>query len=220
MAPSAALPYTAPPSPAPRSSVLLLVAPPAALPYTVPLAPLLDPLCCSSCRPCRRCRQCPGLGCSSAARRPCRRCCCYPRPQTTAVLPPSLHAFVVHRCLPCRVLFPLPRPWSLRSHVRRVLHVRPRDSLSLALARSPVPVLALPRLVPAAPSLESSLACASRSPRPGPAIPCPWRWLARRSPPRCQCHVLPRRCSSLRRPRVTLLPPSWRVSLFSVRCLE
>ena len=171
------------------------------------LAPLLVPLCC--CSSCRSYRRCPGPGGSSAACRPCRRCCCYPRPQTTAVLPPSLHAFVVHRCLPCRVLFPLPRPWSLRSHVRRVLHVRPRDSLSLALARSPVPVLALPRLVPAAPSLESSLARASRSPRPGPAIPCPWRWQARRSLPRRQCHVLPRRCSSLRRSRVTLLPPSW-----------
>ena len=59
--------------------------------------------------------------------------------------------FVVPRCLPCRVSFPLPRPWSLRSHVRRVLHVWPQRFPALALARSPVPVLALPRLVPAAP---------------------------------------------------------------------
>ena len=29
-----------------------------------------------------------------------------------------------------------------------------------------------------------------------------------------KCHSLPRRCSSPRRPRVTLLQPSWRVSLF------
>ena len=28
------------------------------------------------------------------------------------------------------------------------------------------------------------------------------------------CHGLPRRCSSLRRPRVTLPQPSWRVTLF------
>ena len=38
---------------------------------------------------------------------------------------------------------------------------------------SPVP--AVPRLLPAFPSLESPLAPASRSPRSGPAIPCPWR---------------------------------------------
>ena len=76
------------------------------------------------------------------------------------------------------------------------------------------PVLALPRLVPAVLSLKSPLARASRSPRSGPAIPCPWRWRARRSRPRCQCHSLPWRCSSPRRPRVTRHQPSWRVSLF------
>ena len=76
------------------------------------------------------------------------------------------------------------------------------------------PVLALPRLVPAVLSLESPLARASRSPRPGPAIPCPWRWRACRSRLRRQCHGLPCRCSSLRRPRVTLPQPSWRVTLF------
>ena len=82
------------------------------------------------------------------------------------------------------------------------------------------PVLALPRLVPAVLSWKSPLARASRSPRSGPAIPCPWRWRTCRSRPRRQCHSLPRRRSSLRRPRVTLLQPSWRVSLFSVRSLE
>ena len=30
---------------------------------------------------------------------------------------------------------------------------------------------------------------ASRSPRSGPAIPCPWRWRAPRSRPRRQCHT-------------------------------
>ena len=121
------------------------------------IAPLLVPLCCCSlCRPCRRC---PGPGCSSAACRSCRLCCCCPRPLTTAVLPPLLNTCVLW-CLPCRVSFPLPRSWSLRSHVRRVLHVRPRNSLSLASARSPVSVLALPRLVPTAPFLKSPLACA------------------------------------------------------------
>ena len=67
---------------------------------------------------------------------------------------------------------------------------------------SPVP--ALPRLVSAAPPVELPLDVASPSPRTGPAIPCPWRWHARRSPPRRQCIVLPLRCSSLRQPRVSL----------------
>ena len=174
---------------------MLLVAPPASCPTPNRLAPLLGPLCCSSWRPRLPCptpyRPAPFLNplcCSSC--RPCRQC---------------------HRCpglgcssaarRPCRRCCCCPRP--LTAAV-----------LQPSLHASCSPVLALPRLVPAVLSLESPLARASRSPRPGPAIPCPWRWRACRSRLRCQCHGLPCRCSSLRRPRVTLPQPSWRVTLF------
>ena len=81
------------------------------------------------------------------------------------------------------------------------------------------PVPALPCLVPAAPLVEFPLAVASRSPRTGTVIPCPWCRRACRSPPRCQCHVLPLRRSSLRQPQVSLAAHPGE-SLFSVRSLE
>ena len=117
---------------------------------------------------------------------------------------------------PSLTLFLLPRPAGSRPgsfpalFLRLVPYVsfvsRLADCRSVAvLARvvgSPVP--ALPRLVPAAPPVEFPLDVALRSPRTGPAIPCPWRRRARRSPPRRQCLVLPLRRSSLRQPRVSL----------------
>ena len=64
----------------------------------------------------------------------------------------------LRRCTLCgSPVFALPRrvpaapSWSLRSHVRSVLHVWPLRFPALALARSPVSVLVLPRLVPASP---------------------------------------------------------------------
>ena len=132
---------------------------------------------------------------------------------------------------PSLTLFLLPRPAGSRPgsfpalFLRLVPYVsfvsRLADCRSVAvLARvvgSPVP--ALPRLVPAAPPVEFPLDVALRSPRTGPAIPCPWRRRARRSPPRRQCLVLPPRRSSLRQPRVSLAAHPGE-SLFSVRSLE
>ena len=129
-----------------------------------------------------------GLGGSSVARRPCRRCrrCPWSPPGSSASCRPC------HRCCRC--------PWS-----RRLLCCSPALSpvspLSLFSANCYLvaavacvccsPVLAVPGLVPAFLSLESPLAPCARSPRSGPAIPCPWRWRARRSCPRRQCHGSP-----------------------------
>ena len=108
MAPSALLPCTVPPSPAPRSSVLLLLGP-------IVVPPPLSPLS-----------------------RSWRFLRCLP-----ALSPVLLLSSSSDDCCPAAV-------------VARVCGS---------------PVLALPRLVPASPSLESPLARASRSPRPAPRFP-------------------------------------------------
>ena len=194
MAPSAALPYTAPPSPTPWSSVLLLVAPSASLPNTAPPSPAPRSSVLLLVAP-------------SAA-----------LPNTALPSPASLSSVLPP---PLSPVSPVSRSWRFLlcspALLPLLLLSPPSDCCCPAAVVARVygsPVLALPRLVPAVLSLKSPLARASRSPRSGPAIPCPWRWRTRRSRPRCQCHSLPRRCSSLRRPRVTLPQPSWRVSLF------
>ena len=75
-------------------------------------------------------------------------------------------------------------------------HLRPRHSLLPLQPRSVVvarvcgpPVPAVPLSFPPSRPRSRRSPCASRSPRSGLAIPCPWRWRAPRSRPRCQCHT-------------------------------
>ena len=208
MAPSATPSFFAPPSPAPWSCLPLPVEPLAPCLRWTRLVSLVFLLFC--------------VPLLSPVSRSWLFFCCLPYLSWVLLLhsfsdeccPASVVArFVVPRCLPCRVLFPLPRPGVSARVCAAFSTCGPCDSLPWRW-RAPRSRCSSCRVLFPLRLPGVSPAFASPSPCPGFAIPCPWPCRARRSLPRRQCHVLPRCRSSLRWPRVTLRQTSWRVTLF------